>query len=73
MFNRHISLSKQIADEVRKVFKTKVYDTVIPRNIILAEAPGHGKPVAIYAPNSPGAKAYADLTKEIMNDNTLLI
>ena len=73
MFNRHISLSKQIADEVRKVFKTKVYDTVIPRNIILAEAPGHGKPVAIYAPNSSGAKAYADLTKEIMNDNTLLI
>ena len=73
MFNRHISLSKQIADEVRKVFKTKVYDTVIPRNIILAEAPGHGKPVAIYAPNSPGAKAYADLTKEVMNDNTLLI
>jgi len=73
MFNRHISLSKQIADEVRKVFKAKVYDTVIPRNIILAEAPGHGKPVAIYSPNSPGAKAYADLAKEVMNDNTLLI
>ncbi|MGO9377456.1 MAG: ParA family protein [Dissulfurispiraceae bacterium] len=73
MFNRHISLSKQIADEVRKVFKTKVYDTVIPRNIILAEAPGHGKPVAIYAPSSTGAKAYADLAKEIMNDNMLLI
>jgi chromosome partitioning protein len=73
MFNRHISLSKQIADEVRKVFKTKVYDTMIPRNIILAEAPGHGKPVAIYSPNSPGAKAYADLAKEVMNDNTLLI
>jgi chromosome partitioning protein len=73
MFNRHISLSKQIADEVRKVFKTKVYDTVIPRNIILAEAPGHGKPVAIYAPSSTGAKAYADLAREIMNDNTLLI
>ncbi|HMK56908.1 MAG TPA: ParA family protein [Dissulfurispiraceae bacterium] len=73
MFNRHISLSKQIADEVRKVFKTKVYDTVIPRNIILAEAPGHGKPVAIYSPNSPGAKAYAELAKEVMNDNTLLL
>lgn len=73
MFNRHISLSKQIAEEVRKVFKTKVYDTIIPRNIILAEAPGHGKPVAIYSPNSPGAKAYSDLAKEVMNDNTLLI
>jgi len=73
MYNRHISLSKQISDEVRKVFKSKVYDTVIPRNISLAEAPGHGKPAALYAPNSPGAKAYADVAKEIMNDNTLLL
>ena len=73
MYNRHISLSKQISDEVRKVFKSKVYDTVIPRNITLAEAPGHGKPVALYSPSSPGAKAYADVAKEIMNDNTLLI
>ncbi len=73
MYNRHISLSKQISDEVRKVFKAKVYDTVIPRNITLAEAPGHGKPAALYAPGSPGAKAYADLAKEILNDNTLLL
>ncbi len=73
MYNRHISLSKQISEEVRKVFKSKVYDTVIPRNITLAEAPGHGKPAALYAPSSPGSKAYADLAKEILNDNTLLI
>ena len=73
MYNRHISLSKQISDEVRKVFKSKVYDTVIPRNITLAEAPGHGKPAALYAPSSPGAKAYAELAKEIINENTLLI
>ncbi len=73
MYNRHISLSKQISEEVRKVFKAKVYDTVIPRNIILAEAPGHGKPAALYAPNSTGAKAYAELAKEIINDNTLLV
>jgi chromosome partitioning protein len=73
MYNRHISLSKQISDEVRKVFKSKVYDTVIPRNITLAEAPGHGKPAALYAPSSPGAKAYADLAKEIINENTLLL
>jgi len=73
MYNRHISLSKQISDEVRKVFKSKVYDTVIPRNIALAEAPGHGKPAALYSPGSPGSKAYADLAKEILNDNTLLL
>jgi chromosome partitioning protein len=73
MYNRHISLSKQISDEVRRVFKSKVYDTVIPRNITLAEAPGHGKPAALYAPSSPGAKAYADVAKEIINDNTLLL
>jgi chromosome partitioning protein len=73
MYNRHISLSKQISDEVRKVFKSKVYDTVIPRNITLAEAPGHGKPAALYAPSSTGAKSYAELAKEILNENTLLL
>ena len=73
MFNRHLALSKQISDEVRRVFKSKVYDTVIPRNIVLAEAPGHGKPALLYSPNAPGAKAYVDLAKEVINDNTLLV
>lgn len=72
MYNRHIALSRQVADDVRRIFKTKVYDTVIPRNIVLAEAPSHGKPAVLYAPNSPGAQAYIALAKEILNDNSLL-
>ena len=72
MYNRHLALSRQISDEVRRVFKSKVYDTVIPRNVILAESPSHGKPAVLYAPNSTGAQGYITLAKEIMNDNGLL-
>ncbi|HEX8948690.1 MAG TPA: ParA family protein [Dissulfurispiraceae bacterium] len=72
MFNRHLALSRQIAEEVRRVFKSKVYDTVIPRNVILAESPSHGKPAVLYSPNSTGAQGYIALAKEILNDNNLL-
>lgn len=72
MHNRHLSLSRQIVDDVRKVFRSKVYDTIIPRNVVLAEAPGHGKPAILYAPNSSGAQGYLMLAKEILNDNSLL-
>jgi chromosome partitioning protein len=72
MYNRHIALSRQISDDVRRVFKSKVYDTVIPRNIILAESPSHGKPAVLYAPNSSGAQGYIALAREILNDNNLL-
>jgi chromosome partitioning protein len=73
MFNRHMTLSHQIADDVRKAFRSKVYDTTIPRNIILAEAPGYGKPAVVHAPDSPGARAYTEVAKEIINENTLLV
>ncbi len=72
MYNRHLALSRQISDEVRRVFKSKVYDTVIPRNVVLAESPSHGKPAVLYSPNSTGAQGYITLAKEIMNDNSLL-
>ncbi len=72
MYNKHLALSRQISEEVRRVFKSKVYDTVIPRNVILAESPSHGKPAVLYAPNSTGAQGYITLAKEIMNDNSLL-
>jgi len=72
MYNRHLSLSRQIAEDVRRVFRSKVYETIIPRNIILAEAPGQGKPALLYAPNSTGAQGYIALAKEIQNDNSLL-
>lgn len=72
MYNRHLALSRQIADDVRRVFKSKVYDTVIPRNVVLAESPSHGKPAVLYAPNSSGAQGYIALAKEILNENNLL-
>jgi chromosome partitioning protein len=73
MFNRHMALSHQIADDVRKAFKSKVYDTTIPRNIILAEAPGFGKPAVVYSPESPGSRAYREVAKEIISENMLLV
>ena len=72
MYNRHIALSRQISEDVRRVFRSKVYDTVIPRNVVLAESPSHGKPAVLYAPNSSGAQAYLALAKEMLNDNTTL-
>ncbi|MDA8214997.1 MAG: ParA family protein, partial [Nitrospiraceae bacterium] len=72
MYNRHLALSRQISDDVRRIFKSKVYDTVIPRNVILAESPSHGKPAVLYAPNSSGAQGYIALAKEILNENNLL-
>lgn len=72
MYNRHLSLSQQIAEDVRNVFKSKVYDTVIPRNVVLAEAPSFGKPAVLYSPNATGSQSYIALAKEILNDNNLL-
>jgi chromosome partitioning protein len=72
MYNRHLALSRQVSEDIRRVFRSKVYDTVIPRNIVLAEAPSHGKPAVLYSPNSSGAQAYIALAKEILNDHRLL-
>lgn len=60
-----MSLSVQVHEEVKKHFPTKVFDTVIPRNVRLAEAPSFGKPVMHYDKWSRGAKSYKDLAKEV--------
>jgi chromosome partitioning protein len=52
---------------LRNEFKEEVYRTMIPRNISVAEAPGFGKPVVLYAPDSPGAQSYMKLTEEFLN------
>jgi len=67
MFDARNSLSKQVADEIRKHFKDKVYRTVIPRNVALAEAPSFGRPALLYNVASTGAQAYLQLTKEILD------
>lgn len=65
MFDGRTNFSTQVAQEVRRHFPGKVFSTVIPRNIRLAEAPSHGKPVTVYDRTSRGAVAYREMAKEI--------
>ncbi len=69
MFDGRSNLSRQVKDEVEKHFGQKVYRTVIPRNIRLAEAPGFGKAGVVYDPQSVGARAYKVLTEEFLQKN----
>lgn len=62
------NLSEQVVQEVRSYFKNKVYKTMIPRNVRLSEAPGFGKPIIYYAPDSTGAHAYDALAKEVIEN-----
>ena len=69
MFNGIANLSIQVADEVKKFFKEKVYSTVIPRNIRLSEAPGFGESVLSYDSKSKGAESYRALAQEVIKQN----
>lgn len=66
MFDQRNGLSKQVHEEVKKHFGELVFDTVIPRNVRLAEAPSHGLPVSEYDKWSKGARSYKSLTKELI-------
>ncbi|MBN2400676.1 ParA family protein [candidate division KSB1 bacterium] len=66
MHDERTNLAKQIEAELRNYFKSKVYETIIPRNIRLSEAPSFGKPIQAYDINSTGARAYLSLAKEMM-------
>jgi chromosome partitioning protein len=67
MYDARNTLSQQVAQEIRKHFGESVYNTVIPRNVTLAEAPSHGKPVLLYDARSRGAQSYLALAKEFLN------
>jgi len=67
MFDSRVNLSREVIDNMKKYFPKKVCNTVIPRNIKLAEAPSYGKPVVLYDITSSGAIAYIELAKEIMD------
>ena len=67
MFDIRTTLSRQVVDDVREHFGDKMFETIIPRNIKLSEAPSHGLPVNLYAPNSKGALAYDSLAEEVVN------
>lgn len=70
MYDSRTNLSSQVLDEVKKFFPDKVYNTVIPRNIRLSEAPSFGEPIIRYDITSKGAEAYFDLAKELMKNNS---
>ena len=67
MFDGRTNLSIQVVEEVKKHFREKVYTTVIPRNIRLAEAPSHGLPITEYDPKSKGAEAYIEFAEEFLD------
>lgn len=67
MYDGRTNLSKQVEDNVREHFGSLVFDTVVPRNVRLAEAPSYGQPIFRYAPTSQGAIAYAALAEEVVN------
>jgi len=66
MFDGRTNLSIQVVEEVKSYFKGKVYTTIIPRNVRLAEAPSHGKPIIYYDNKSKGAEAYIELAEEFI-------
>jgi chromosome partitioning protein len=68
MFDGRNTLANQVTDELKKHFGDKVYKTVIPRNVTLAEAPSHGKPVMHYDIKSKGAQSYLELAREIIDN-----
>jgi chromosome partitioning protein len=66
MYDDRTTLSHQVAADLRSFFGSQVFDTIIPRNVRLAEAPSHGKPIMFYDIHSRGAEAYAQLAKEVL-------
>ena len=66
MFDKRNNLSEQVAADARSVFGGRVYDTVVPRNVRLSEAPSFAKPINAFAPLSSGAAAYKRLAEEVM-------
>jgi chromosome partitioning protein len=68
MYDERTTLSKQVASDLRSFFGSQVFESVIPRNVRLAEAPSHGKPIHFYDIHSRGAEAYTNLAKEVISN-----
>ena len=66
MYDTRNSLSDQVAKDVRSVMGNQVYDTVIPRNVRVSEAPSHGKPVILYDTSCTGSRSYLKLAGELL-------
>ncbi|KAF0118307.1 MAG: chromosome partitioning protein [Rhodospirillaceae bacterium] len=71
MFDKRNNLSDMVANDVRGFFGAKVYNTVIPRNVRISEAPSHGKPALIYDLRCPGSQAYVHLASEVLRQESV--
>ena len=70
MFDARTNLSLEVVENVRKNLKQNIYNSIIPRNVKLAEAPSHGLPINLYDSRSSGAEGYRDLAQEVIERNT---
>jgi chromosome partitioning protein len=73
MYDKRTSLSEQVASDVREHLPDLVYETVIPRNVKLSEAPSHGLPAIVYDQNAAGSKAYLDLARELIHREQIVL
>jgi chromosome partitioning protein len=73
MFERRTKLSNDVVEEIRKHFADRVFQSVVPRSVRLAEAPSYGQPVSVYAPDSSGALAYAALAREVLEGDGIRV
>ena len=69
MYDSRTNLANDVVSEVRRYFSDRVFQSLIPRSIRLAEAPSYGQPITVYAPHSSGAEAYAALAREVLETN----
>ena len=67
MYDSRTNLSNQVVEEVRQHLSAYTYDSIVPRNVRLSEAPSYGLPITLYAPSSKGAEAYINLANEVMS------
>ena len=72
MFDKRNKLSSQVEKEARNFFKDKVYQTIIPRNVRLSEAPSHGTPILIYDKLCSGSKSYTNFAEEFLKQESIL-
>jgi chromosome partitioning protein len=73
MYDGRTNLSNDVVSEVRRYFSDRVFQSLIPRSVRLAEAPSYGQPITVYAPHSSGAEAYAALAREVLEINGVRI
>jgi chromosome partitioning protein len=73
MYDGRTNLANDVVEEVRRFFPNKVFQSVVPRSVRLAEAPSYGQPISVYAPSSTGAQAYSNLAREILEGDGIYI